>query len=120
MQNGATREEWAWRVTQWRRSGLTAREFAARIGVNRHTLAHWAWRLGASSRGSARGVPATRFVEVVGTFAAPAGITPEDAGPGAASAEIMLAGGLRLRVTLTGDAEVARSVAMLVAALEAR
>ena len=44
------REEWAGRVAGWRRSGLTAKQFAASIGVNAGTLTYWAWHLG-SRRG---------------------------------------------------------------------
>jgi hypothetical protein len=40
------RAHWAEQVRQWRQSGLTAREFAQRIGINAGTLSHWAWRLG--------------------------------------------------------------------------
>jgi len=43
------RHEWEERVARWRRSGLTGKEFAASIGVNAGTLAHWAWRLGRTS-----------------------------------------------------------------------
>jgi hypothetical protein len=32
-------------VERWEASELTAKEFAAEIGVNPHTLAHWRWRL---------------------------------------------------------------------------
>ena len=39
------REQWVKRVVGWRRSGLTAREFAAKIGVKSATLSHWAWQL---------------------------------------------------------------------------
>lgn len=42
---GTKRTEWASRVRQWRRSGVTAREFADSLGINRNTLTHWAWRL---------------------------------------------------------------------------
>ena len=42
---GTSRTQWASRVRQWRRSGLTAREFADSLGINRNTLTHWAWRL---------------------------------------------------------------------------
>mgnify|MGYP001192830987 CR=1 FL=1 len=40
------RAAWSRRVAQWRRSGLSAREFARRRGLNAGTLSHWAWRLG--------------------------------------------------------------------------
>jgi hypothetical protein len=36
---------WKQHVAAWQGSGLTARQFAARIGVNSNTLAHWKWRL---------------------------------------------------------------------------
>ena len=44
------RAEWSRRVGQWRRSGLTATEFARRSGVNAGTLSQWAWRLGRERR----------------------------------------------------------------------
>jgi hypothetical protein len=40
------RAQWAEQVRQWRQSGLTARDFAKRVGINAGTLSHWAWRLG--------------------------------------------------------------------------
>jgi hypothetical protein len=33
-------------VRRWEESGLTAREFAAEMGINPRTLAYWKWRLG--------------------------------------------------------------------------
>ena len=39
------RAEWLKRVRRWRRSRLTAREFAARAGLNAGTLMYWASRL---------------------------------------------------------------------------
>lgn len=69
------RREWAERVGRWRRSGLTARRFAASIGVNAATLSHWAWRLNREKRDrqrqtvkrrSAAGcVDTASFVEIV-------------------------------------------------------
>ena len=44
--SGATREEWAKRVTRWKDSGLTAKEFASEIGVSPHSLSWWRWKLG--------------------------------------------------------------------------
>jgi transposase-like protein len=58
------REVWAKRVERLGDSGLTAKEFAAEIGVNANTLAGWKWRLGSREggdeprRGQARRGPA--------------------------------------------------------------
>lgn len=69
------RQEWAERVDRWRRSGLTARRFAASIGVNAATLSHWAWRLKREGRDrhhrtlrpheAAAWIDASTFVELV-------------------------------------------------------
>lgn len=40
----ATRQTWATRVEAWQKSGMTAREYAAEIGVNPKTLSYWKWR----------------------------------------------------------------------------
>ena len=53
---GTRREEWAKRVRRWRRSRLTAREFAARAGVNAGTLMYWASRLKKETAGTPRQV----------------------------------------------------------------
>jgi hypothetical protein len=49
------RAQWAEQVRQWRQSGLTAREFAKRVGINAGTLSHWAWRLGRAGEADGRG-----------------------------------------------------------------
>lgn len=36
---------WWERVEGWARSGMTCKEYAAKIGVNPHTLAGWRWKL---------------------------------------------------------------------------
>lgn len=41
----AGREVWTKRVERWRESGLTAKEYAAEVGINANTLSHWGWRL---------------------------------------------------------------------------
>ncbi len=41
----AAREIWAKRVERWKDSGLTAKEFAAELGINAHSLSWWRWRL---------------------------------------------------------------------------
>ena len=45
----ATRETWAVRVREWKRSGLTATAFAEREGVNAGTLTWWSSKLGRSA-----------------------------------------------------------------------
>ncbi len=42
----ATRETWAVRVREWKRSGLTAAAFAEREGLNAGTLTWWSSKLG--------------------------------------------------------------------------
>jgi transposase len=41
-----SRAEWAKRVVRWRDSGLTAKEFAAELGINPRSLVFWKWQLG--------------------------------------------------------------------------
>ena len=59
---GTRREQWAERVERWRRSGLTAKRFAASIGVSPGSLTHWAWRLGREARTRS---PLPALIEVV-------------------------------------------------------
>ncbi len=40
------RDAWARRVEEWKRSGLTAKQFAARHDIKPETLKWWKWRLG--------------------------------------------------------------------------
>ena len=49
----STRAEWSKRVASWKRSGLSAKEFAARHGVRPRTLTWWRWRLGRRSKSAA-------------------------------------------------------------------
>jgi hypothetical protein len=58
-----TAAEWSKLVERWRRSKLTAREFAAREGIAPSTLAWWKWRLG--SKTERRSQVAVVPVEVV-------------------------------------------------------
>jgi hypothetical protein len=46
-------ETWAKRVERWTDSGLTAKEYAAGLGIKAHSLTWWKWRLssGAGSEG---------------------------------------------------------------------
>lgn len=62
------RDTWKKHVAAWSASGLTARLFAARIGVNPNTLAHWKWRLAAESTTSS-----ASFVELSAAVVSVAG-----------------------------------------------
>jgi len=119
------REVWAKRVERLADSGLTAKEFAAEIGVNVNTLSGWRWRLsnGGAARRPARSVPA--FLEVVAGLGAGGGsaaslvakpLTATSADV-AEPLELILRGGHRVHVPVHFDAAALRR---LVDALEAR
>ena len=57
----ATRETWAARVREWKRSGLTAADYAEREGLNASTLTWWSSELGRA----ALTVPRPPVVEVM-------------------------------------------------------
>ena len=64
------RTQWGERVAGWRRSGLTAKQFAASIGVNAGTLSYWACRLGREQRAVSKaplsaGQAGSALVEVI-------------------------------------------------------
>jgi len=128
------RELWVKRVERWRDSGLSAKDFAAEIGVNAWTLAHWKWRLGAERRGklppsSKRASPA--FVEVAPVAVAQALTAPrarkraaaapslkEKTAPAAHEPlEVLLLNGLRIRVPVHFEAA---SLGRVVAVLQGR
>jgi hypothetical protein len=41
----ASRDEWRRPVDRWKDSGLTAKEFAAKTGINAGTLQFWSYKL---------------------------------------------------------------------------
>lgn len=93
---GEPRAVWQDRVEHWRRSGLTAEEFARTEGIQAATLRHWKWQLAAqgSGRREARGHRGG-FVELVVP-----GPRERDDG-----FEVMLADGIRVRVPSAFDGE---------------
>jgi transposase len=111
-----SRETWAKRVERWRDSGLTAKEYAAEVGVNAHSLSWWKWRLssGATTRErSSRTRRATTRQAPTGplTFVEMASaVAPE-------SLEVVLASSVRIRVPSTFDAS---ALARLLDVLEHR
>ena len=100
----ATRDIWARRVDEWTGSGLTARDFSNRAGVNPNTLAHWKWKLGSESTGP-RGPVATGigFVEL----SPGAGVSPAQESE---RFEIVLPGGVRVFVPAGFDCAALRSL----------
>jgi len=107
----ATRQEWAARIQQWRRSGQTARDFARAHGFNHNTLMHWSWRLGAQSQSDApRRAPRRRTRSSQPTFVE---ILAQPVAEGCF--ELELAGGKRLRIPPRFEA---KSLTLLLQVLE--
>jgi transposase len=119
----ATRAEWARRVARWRRSGLSAKEFAAREGFNASTLTFWSWKLGTlkgsvpqgrRTRGGA--TPGRKQNHATEPDASDAFVGFDLVAPRAASSdlELVLDDGLRVRVPAGFDAPtLERMVALL-------
>jgi len=111
----ADRETWVKRIERWRESGLSAKEFAAEIGVNAGTLMHWKYRLAAEARDAER--PAVKpkqesvsFVEVkAATPVAPANSATES------SFEVVVASGAIVRVPPHFDAAALRRLLDVIA-----
>jgi hypothetical protein len=102
------REIWAKRVERWQSSELTAKEFAAEIGVNAHTLAHWKWQLGKQAATKTvrtprreAGAAAVSFTELA---VAPVSV------PATAAIEIVVDTGLVIRVGTQFDEDTLRRV----------
>jgi len=119
-----SREVWEKRVVRWRESGLSAKEFAAELGVNVHTLTHWAWRLGQVDRAApaekrrrpAAAAPAAApvpWLEVVAPDHA-ATATPSASAP---PFELVLVTGRTIRVPTGFEADALKR---LIAVAEAR
>ena len=88
-------DEWRRRVERWKDSGLTAKEFAAEMGINAGTLQFWRYKLkhGArpTARRPARSAPDTILSSLV-EVRAPAGAIVDQ------RFEIELGNGRRVRV----------------------
>ncbi|MGZ6673913.1 MAG: IS66 family insertion sequence element accessory protein TnpA [Solirubrobacteraceae bacterium] len=86
-----SREQWKKRVAAFADSGLTARQFAARLGVNPRTLTYWKWRLGAEAAASSSATGSAQFIELSSA------VVPSDEG-GDDRIEVVCIGGRVLRV----------------------
>jgi transposase len=116
-----SRETWAKRVERWKESGLTAKEFAAEMGINAHSLTWWKWRL-SSSAGSPRADASAHGTSRRGRSASPTVVTPltfveMPAGVAAESLEVVLPSSVRIRVPPAFDA---RALGRLLEVLDAR
>src|SRR5262249_20424806 len=109
-----SREVWAKRVERWHESGLSAKEFAAELGVKAKTLHDWSWRLSAKRQTVEEAkVDARQFIEV----AAPeGGHAPERPTRRTAmeKIELVLESGLTIRVPARFEAEALRRVLAVV------
>jgi transposase len=116
------REVWEQRVRRLAESGLTAREFAAELGVNVHTLNAWKSKLGSggdavrapTSSSRSRPESAARFIEVIPSHPT---CSPGQAEGAPEPFELVLRDGVRVRIPVRFDAQALRA---LVATLEAR
>lgn len=114
--------EWTKLVSRWRRSGLTASEFASKAGLKASTLSYWAWRLtkgdtGKHKRTGPRRRPPKKRAAVVASrslqlveLPAPMTVSSPEA------LEVMLGGDVRVRVPVGFDPDTLMRV---VRALEA-
>ena len=91
----ASRALWTTRVAAWKRSGLTAEQFAALHHLRPATLRWWASALRRPAQ------PPVHFVRIL----------PSDAGsPAPSSVDIVLSGGRHVRVQKGFDPELLRAV----------
>jgi len=115
------RDVWAKRVERWCDSGLTAREYAAEIGVNANTLQNWRWKLSQLRSPSAARPQRRRqnsektserlpVIEVIGT-------QPAEAPKGSRDYEVVLRNQVMVRVPPSFDES---SLGRLLGLLEAR
>lgn len=92
--------EWAERVREWKRSGLTAAEYGAQAGIDGKQLSWWKWRLGPGGGAERRGqTSSARGVQFV-----PARVV-EQARRETGRVEIVLANGRIVRATGRVDGE---------------
>ena len=80
MASKSKHEEWTRRVREWRESGLTAQEYAARLGVSVPSLYHWRSKLRAEAAGGTDGStdPNEPGVAVLNSFVE---VLPADSSP---------------------------------------
>jgi hypothetical protein len=114
-----SRETWAKRVEQWKDSGLSGPEFAREVGISRHSLSWWKWRLRADARRAADPEAAKRRPrrKRVSKITPPITFVEMPAPTLRETLEVVLPTGVRIRVPSEFDAG---AVARLVQALGER
>lgn len=70
------REQWAKRVERWKDSGLSAKEFAAELGINARSLSWWRWCLAKGKTVPVEKRSRRRRSKVSSAIAKPVGISP--------------------------------------------
>ena len=78
---------WRDRVSAWRSSGLSRREYCAAAGISAKRFGWWIWRLSRSDAAPARFVPVSVVLEDVGEAAE--GVETVDADPAASRSAVM-------------------------------
>ena len=106
------REEWRRRIERWKGSGLTAKEFAAELGINAGTLQVWRYKLKGDrpTRPQAPKVSSNAILSSLVEVRAPVGSSVDQ------RFEIELANGRRVRVGSGFDAGALRALLAVVEA----
>jgi len=104
MESQEVRAQWAERVAGWRRSGMTAKQYAASIGVKLGSFSYWAYRgLDEGSRERRRAAGRARYrasqMVVRGAGSTPSSLVEIVASPGSDDRfELTLGDGRRLQI----------------------
>ena len=98
-----SREEWAKRVERWGDSGLTAKEYAAEIGIKAHTLSWWKWRLSSDAPAQGRRRRA-RHAPTAGAGATPLTFVEMATAVAHEPLQVVLPSSIRILVPATFDA----------------
>jgi hypothetical protein len=105
-----SRETWSKRIERWKDSGLTAKEFAAELGINAHSLTWWRWRLSSTRTAATKTRVRTQRTASEVSSATPAPLTFVELSAAVAlePLEVVLPSSLRIRVPSGFDAGALR------------
>jgi hypothetical protein len=95
-----SREEWRKRVERWKDSGLTAQQYATELGIKASTLQYWKHKLGKPELAPGRESGRVSQVEALPSLLELEPIVTASA----ATFELELGGGRRLRIPVGFDA----------------